>query len=490
MKKKYILYITLLQFAILINCNSPVYAQSSLKDRLKQHVFTLAADSLMGRKAGSEHTRMAANYITTQWEEIGISPLAGNSYYMPFMQNKYHNLAGIIEGNDPLLKYEYIIVGAHYDHLGSEIENGKKIIYNGADDNASGVAAIIELGRNLKEMQPSLRRSVVIIAFDAEEIGLYGSNEFAANPPFPIEQIKLMISIDMVGWFHASGFIRYSGAATIKNGKRLLSNESFIPEGLRVKTQRFEKSILTATDTRGFAKSGIPTFAVTTGLKSPYHKPEDMAHLIDYDGMALITEHLTNVVVAASHDDSFRASGKVSPIHQTRPKRFTIGIATNTGANYHYYTGGAIDGKSKISGGIGLSARIHAKHFWIRPEVYYDFTNAKHPQGDISTQGITAPLNVSVMLTASENDPFSVGPFIGVYYSYKFNGQQNNAKLDFVNLYHREEMGLNIGFEIRIINTRFGYTQRRAFTNFTQTKNADGAHIRNRASFFSLGYFF
>jgi len=491
---KKIFFIIVWQFALLIQV---AYSQATLEDRLKQHVYTLAADSLMGRKAGSEYIRMAADYIAAQWKEIGIAPLVGDSYFIPFMDDKYHNLAGVIEGSDPVLKYEYIIVGAHHDHLGFKTENGETVIYNGADDNASGVAAIIELGRNLKAMQPLLRRSVILIAFDAEELGLHGSNDFAANPPFPAENIKLMISIDMVGWYQESGYIKYMGTSTIRNGKQLLLAESSVPNGLNVRTQKFEKSVFTATDTRGFAQRGIPTFAVTTGLKSPYHKPEDMAHLIDYEGMALITEHLTNVVAAVSQDDSFQASGKVASIHQSRPRRFILGISANVGTNYHHYTAGAIDGKSKFSGGIGLTGQFNYKFLAIRPEVYFDFINAKHPSGDISTQGITAPLNIFVLTTGSS--PIAIGAFVGPYYSYRFKGEQNGSTIfdipidggtGYYNEFKREEIGLNFGFEMQIVKFRLGYTNRRPFTNFTQAKNPDGAHIRNRTSFFSLGYAF
>jgi hypothetical protein len=458
-----------------------VFSQATLEERLKNHVYTLAADSLMGRMAGSEFTKKAADYIVAQWKEIGISPLIGESYRIPFMQNQYLNLAGVIEGADPLLKNEFIVVGAHYDHLGVKIKNGDTIIYNGADDNASGVAALIELGRNLKALQSSLHRSIILVAFDAEEAGLYGSNDFSTNPPVPIENIKLMMSIDMDGWYKASGYIKYYGSGTIKNGKKLLLDELIIPDGLRVKTQRFERSLFTATDTEGFASRRLPTLAVTTGLKSPYHKPEDMAHLIDYEGMALITNHLTNVLVTVSQDDSFKASGKIAP-KQNLDRKFVFGISANIGANYHHYTAGALDGKSKSSFGIGLNGQLNMNYLAIRPEVYYEYICARHPEGDIATHGLTVPLNVVLQTPPSMMSGVAI--YAGPYYNYKFGG------VDFKNTYHREEAGLNVGAEIKIVYLRLGYTHRRAFTNFSQTKNPDGAHIRNRASYITLGFTF
>jgi len=479
-----------LVFFVSLFCSFTVYGQisDSLITRLKRHVYVLAADSLMGRKAGTEYTKKAANYIAAQWEEIGIAPLAGQSYFRPFKKNLYQNLEGIIEGNDPFLKDEYIVVGAHYDHLGINIkDDSETVIYNGADDNASGVAALIELGRHLKEIQSTLRRSVVLIAFDAEELGLLGSKEFVANPPFPVEKIKLMISVDMVGWYKKSGYVEYSGSGTIKNGSKALLDGSLIPNGLHVKTQDFEKSMFTATDTEDFARKNIPTLAVTTGTKSPYHKPEDMAHLIDYDGMALITEHLINYIQAVSQDDTFHASGKIASKHQ-KDKKISFGLSVNIGSNYHYYTKGALDGKPASAYGVGLNGQLNMKHFALRPEVCYNYVNARHPQGNIATHAITVPLNLMLQTEPSSSGIMAV--FAGPYYSYKFIGKQGSDELDFANNYKREEIGLNMGFEMRILMMRLGVTYRNALTNFTQTKNADGAHIRNKTTYVTLGYNF
>ena len=482
MKRK-ILFISLCLFFV----SSVVYSQKSLTDRLKNHVYILAADSLMGRSAGSVFAEKAAAYIEKQWEEIGLMPLIGESFFMPF-NNKYNNLVAIIEGNDPRLKNEYIVVGAHYDHLGSKVgENGEMIIYNGADDNASGTATLIELGRRLKELQPTLARSVILIAFDAEEIGLYGSNEFANNPPFPIEKVKLMFSVDMVGWYKTSGYLKFSGYGTIKNGKQLLMHKSNISEGLNLKVQNFEKSIFTATDTYGFAMKGVPTLAVTTGLKSPYHKPEDVAELIDYDGMALITEYLTNLVQVVSTDENYQPSGKIASKHKP-PSKFELAISANIGSNHHHYTAGAVNGKSAGAYGIGLTAGINKGIWGLRPEVYYNYLKARHPMGDISTHSITVPLNILLQTPSS----FSTGAavFVGPYYKYHFSGKQDDSSLDFDNLYYRNEGGINFGVEARLAFIRMGVTSRRAFTNFTRTKNEDGANLRNRGVFYTVSYIF
>jgi len=227
--------------------------------------------------------------------------------------------------------------------------------------------------------------------------------------------------------------------------------------------------------------------AVTTGLKSPYHKPADMAELIDYNGMALITEHLANLVQAVSTDESYRASGKIASKHKP-PSTFRLGISANIGTNYHHYTKGALDGKPAGAYGAGLAATINLGNFGIRPEAYYDFIKARHPLGDIQTHSVTIPLNFMMQSSSSEISGAAV--FAGPYYSYKFYGKQGSSSLDFDGLYYRNEAGINYGIEMRVFTIRVGFIRRHALTNFTREKNGDGAHIRNRSVFTTLSYDF
>ena len=468
------------------------WSQSSLTDRLREHVYTLASDSLEGRQAGTEFSRKAAAYIVSKWEETGITPLNGDTYYIPFLRNRYENLAGIIEGNHPVLKDEYIIVGAHYDHLGSDIDNGEMVIYNGADDNASGTATVIELGRLLKEMQPSLGRSVVLIAFDAEEMGLYGSNNFASNPPFPIKDVKLMLSVDMVGWYKESGYLKYLGSGTIKNGRQLILDSKLNPHGLNVKPQKYERNLLGATDTQGFAQKGVATLAVTTGLKSPYHKPEDVAELIDYDGMTLITEHLANLIQAVSADENYMPSGKHAAKHRPLGK-IAFGISANFGSNYHYYSQGVHDGKPAFGCGMGLSAKLNKYPLTIRPELSYAFLQAYHPpRGKLSSHSLTVPLNIVFQTDPSQ--PAGVGFFLGPYYRYRISGKHDGVALDFKDEFHRDEIGINFGAELRVSRFFLGITSRQAFSDFSRIKKPFGidveSHIRNRSLFTTFGYLF
>jgi len=458
------------------------FAQTTLNERLEKHVYTLASDEMQGRKPGTKYSRMAAEYIINQWKEIGIEPFFDNSYVQPFNNDKYQNIVGIIHGNDPVLKNEYIVVGAHYDHLGTFLG----LIFNGADDNASGTATVIELGRELKRVQSNLKRSVILIAFDAEEWGLLGSIHFITHWEEPLENIKLMIGVDMVGWYKSKGKVIYYGSGTIQNGKGLILNSEIIPSGLNVVANNFEP-FLETTDTWSFGMKKIPTFFVHTGLEPVMHTPRDDADLIDYDGMALITEHLAKLVEMISQYEGLEPSGKFSPQHKPR-QRIELGASVNFGFINHPWIGGRKDDDTGYSLGVGFVPQINFGIFAIRPELEYDHFWIIHPSGTISTNNITVPL--SLVLQTPEMTLVGGDIFFGGYYSYRFTGKQSGETIDFENTFNRNEFGLNFGFDIFLKPLKFGYTFRIPLTDFAQSVGSYNGNIRNRVLYLSFIYTF
>jgi Zn-dependent M28 family amino/carboxypeptidase len=209
--------------SILTICAVGLFAQTQQK-RLEEHLYYLASDSLHGRFAGSDDAMKAAQYIIKQYEAIGIEPFYESGYLQPFTNSlvgermTFNNVIAWIPGSDPALKDEYVIIGAHYDHLGER--NGK--VYNGADDNASGTAAVIEIARQLKAKQSELKRSVIIVNFDGEELGLFGSNALSnrLKKEKKISKVCLMMSIDMVGWYRQNGKLIVQGTGTKTTEKR------------------------------------------------------------------------------------------------------------------------------------------------------------------------------------------------------------------------------------------------------------------------------
>ncbi|MFN2315750.1 MAG: M20/M25/M40 family metallo-hydrolase [Gemmatimonadales bacterium] len=159
-------------------------------------LYVLAADSMEGRQTGTPGAERARRFLLAQLRSIGVSPL-GASFEHPFdfttpqrAAMKGINLLAVVRGT--VEPEQYIVLSAHYDHVG--IRDGE--IYNGADDNASGTAAILEIARRLRAAPP--RHSVILALFDAEEMGLRGAAAFVENPPVPRESIVMNLNMDMV----------------------------------------------------------------------------------------------------------------------------------------------------------------------------------------------------------------------------------------------------------------------------------------------------
>lgn len=167
--------------------------------RLLGHVRTLAADSFAGRRTGTPGGAMARAYVRSAFEGAGLQPVGG-SFEHPFSFARRDstlvqgtNVIGLVRGT----RYpgRYIVVTAHFDHIAGPAVNGDSI-YNGADDNASGTAALIELARYIAAHPPG--NSMLFVAFDAEESGLRGARAFVSNPPVPRDSIVMNVNMDMV----------------------------------------------------------------------------------------------------------------------------------------------------------------------------------------------------------------------------------------------------------------------------------------------------
>ena len=407
-----------LVFLLLVSCMAN--AQSAQQERLKKHVYLLASDSLRGRDAGTVDADKAAQYIVKQFEEIGIEPYYKEGFYQPFEKygtTTYKNIVGVIPGNDPVLKDEYIIIGAHYDHVG--VKNDK--IYNGADDNASGTATIIEMARILKARQSQLKRSIIVVAFDAEEKGLWGSNYLTEQ--LDLNKIKLMMSIDMVGWLHKGKTLRLHGAATIKDGKKLLEQEAKKMQ-MDIDAYNFETSVFGATDTQGFAKKNVPTLYVTTGLKSPYHKPEDDAELIDYEGMDRITSYMADVTECLANKTDLKSSGKIAVIHGGKKKAFEIGPTVALANSYIAFPDAAFNGKTRYGFDAGITTQTRlGRNVSLEVKALYEYLNARFPDENDLYSSYLPYHQESVLVPA--NLLFKVGEMgmdiylgIGGYYGY------------------------------------------------------------------------
>lgn len=179
---------------------SSSYSQDLIdKTRLKEHIEYLASDELMGRDTGSEGIEKAAQFIETHFSKIGLKPFY-ETYRDSFMVKKMHayNIIGLVEGTDEELKNEYLMVGAHYDHIGvSKKKIAGDSIVNGANDNASGTVAVMQLANHFANHPP--KRSLLFVLFSAEEKGLLGSRHLAKRINEEKVQLTSVFNIEMIG---------------------------------------------------------------------------------------------------------------------------------------------------------------------------------------------------------------------------------------------------------------------------------------------------
>jgi Zn-dependent M28 family amino/carboxypeptidase len=294
-------------------CRSSLPAPS-LPPGIAADVAYLASPQLHGRGAGTAEGDSAAAYLARHYERLGLAPAfpavcpatteCGRSYFQFFSIDgpTAQNVAVVVPGSDSSLSGEYVVVGAHYDHLGMSTlgaldpERGGAI-RPGADDNASGTAAVMELGRRLAA-HPA-RRSVLLVNFDAEEIGLVGSRVFVDHLPVPRTAIVLMVNLDMVGRLRTGGLTVDLSSAPERVGAMMDSVAQALGLVARHSSVTAQRS-----DHASFGRAGIPAVSLFTGFHSDYHRTSDVAVRLDVAGIARITDLveaiLRAVIVAGS----------------------------------------------------------------------------------------------------------------------------------------------------------------------------------------------
>jgi hypothetical protein len=205
-----------------------------------------------------------------------------------------YNVAGMLEGSDPVLKNEVIIIGAHYDHLGRGGEGSGSLapssdeIHHGADDNASGTAGVLELARLFTAQKPRPKRTLVFITFSGEEEGLLGSNYYVNHPLLPLTNTVAMINMDMIGRMREHR-LNIGGVGTAKEWRDLMSEEKAFQ--LTLNEDGFGPS-----DHSSFYAKQIPVLFFWTGTHNDYHKPSDTFDKINYDDEAHILEMVARIV--------------------------------------------------------------------------------------------------------------------------------------------------------------------------------------------------
>jgi Zn-dependent M28 family amino/carboxypeptidase len=275
---------------------------------LKAHVYRLASPEFLGRRGAG--AARASQHLRDAFERLHLEPAFQGSYFqsIPSLlasaspdQPSFigRNVGALLPGTDPALRNEWVVLSAHFDHLGKV---GPRW-YPGADDNASGVAALLEIAEHFALQKVKPRRTVVFVAFDQEEAGLLGSSYFARHPPRPIAQLKAFLTADMIGRSMVNLMDEYVFVLGSEHSRRLrrLLEEVPLPNGLKV--GRVGADLIgTRSDYGPFRDRQIPFLFFSTGQHPDYHQPTDLPERVDYAKLQRIALFMNDLVWRLSND--------------------------------------------------------------------------------------------------------------------------------------------------------------------------------------------
>ena len=270
---------------------------------IKVHIEILADDSFEGREAGTRGGQAAGDYLIRQLEGYGLKP-AGvqGSYYQPF-RGSCRNILAILEGSDADRRHEFVVIGAHYDHVGYGTRKTSfgplGVIHNGADDNASGVAGVLEVIEGFLALGQPPRRSILFAFWDGEEQGLWGSKHWTAEPTVPLDQVVLKINADMIGYLRESQVFVF-GTRTAQGLRRLVSQANTHTD----LTLDFSWELKANSDHHSFFAREVPVLMLHTGLHDFYHRPIDDAHRINHEGNQQVARLLFTIAHQVANKDS------------------------------------------------------------------------------------------------------------------------------------------------------------------------------------------
>lgn len=307
MKQHLLKFIPLLVFGLLIgSCDGPP-SDESLLTSFKKDIGFLAAEERGGRAIGTEGEQQAAEYLAEEFDKLGLQPMGTDGFFQEFTVSKPSNPheeavigtdgAGITGRN--VIAYldkkaeKTIVIGAHFDHLGmggqGSLHRGDSAIHNGADDNASGTAALLALAKVFK--YETLKSNILFVAFSGEENGLWGSNYFVKNPTLDLKTINYMINMDMVGRLNEEKSLAIYGVGTSPSFSKVL--DPINADSLKLVPS---ESGVGPSDHTSFYLQDLPVLHFFTGQHADYHKPSDDADKINYEGLVQVVRYISRLV--------------------------------------------------------------------------------------------------------------------------------------------------------------------------------------------------
>jgi hypothetical protein len=294
-------------------------------------VVYLSSDLLEGRETGTRGEALAADYIAGRFKQLGLTA----SFQSFDFEVKAHphatestpktgkNVIGYLDNGADYT----VVIGAHYDHLGygssGSLHRGEAAIHNGADDNASGIAAMLRLAEWLTMEGAPSANNYLFLAFSGEEFGLFGSKYYASNATLPIENVNYMVNMDMVGRLNEENVLVINGVGTSPSWMPVLEDLEIDPITITTTESGFGPS-----DHTSFYLKDIPVLHFFTGQHSEYHKPTDDSELINYEGIDLVSQYIYQLVTALDGEEKLTFTKTKDQSQGSRASSFkvTLGV--------------------------------------------------------------------------------------------------------------------------------------------------------------------
>jgi hypothetical protein len=300
-------------------------ANHSRAERLRSLLSTLAADSMEGRRTGTEGAAKAARFLAAELERYGVEPAGDDGYFQTVPMARVEirgrerltiasatidfdtisadrildaevNVVGIIRGSDPEVAGEAVILGAHFDHVGIGQPVDGDSIYNGADDDGSGTVAVLEIARDIIDSGTPPRRTIIILLSTAEEMGLLGTRYYIDNPVIPMEQTVADLQIEMIGRPDSlsGGF----GKGWLTGFERTTMGDQLSAAGSPIVADtRLDQNFFFRSDNIAFARLGIPAHTLSSfNMHTDYHQPSDEVDMVDFGHMAALVDAAVEAV--------------------------------------------------------------------------------------------------------------------------------------------------------------------------------------------------
>lgn len=294
-------------------------AQTIQPEEMYARIAFLSSDDLGGRDTPSPGLETAAAYLVAEYQAMGLEPGGDRgTFYQryPFEGRRTDfgaaggaettyppNVIAVLPGSDPELRFEYVVLSAHFDHVGIGAPVAGDSIYNGADDNGTGTAALLEVAEAFKVLPQPPRRSIVFLHVSGEEHGLLGSQYFSENPTIPLDQIVANVNVDMIGRNSPDSIVvigkEYSSLGDVVNragrehpGLGLTVSDDIWPQ------ERF----FFRSDHFNFARKGVPSIFFFSGVHEDYHRPSDTVEKIDTSKAARVAQLIYHTVEAVANE--------------------------------------------------------------------------------------------------------------------------------------------------------------------------------------------